>query len=465
MKTTAFAHKDGFGYGVRRLLGSRFYLFFVTLCIFIAHTLAAEIPIALFLMVPTLLGFLFAEDLRFLLPLLLGGVCIMSVAHSPYLPNESDYIFTVGMPYIWAIAGLFVIGLFIFMVRRRRAAAPFASLRLKWGHLAFFAAMVLSGLFQENAIKNLTYGIGVGASFLAVYLLFGLFHPKTKENAHHFLFTLLLVGLLVSAELLVLYFRTVTFENGLPVKSSVLIGWGTWTHIGALLGMCLPAPFYLARVSERGYTLYLLSGAVMTVALLFSASRASWLYGGVILILSILLLCLGGKHRRTSRTILLVAVLCGVIAVLLLLPKILAFLSAFVQFGAGDNGRFAIWGAALRAFREAPLFGRGFFNTDIVLDGFPPIMPYLYHNTPLQMLGSAGAFGLLLYLFHRVETVLLFLKRRRSTLSLFLLLVPAALILFSITDEHIFHVYPAFFYTIALSLAEGGYEEEPLLQK
>ena len=74
MKTTAFAHKDGFGYGVRRLLGSRFYLFFVTLCIFIAHTLAAEIPIALFLMVPTLLGFLFAEDLRFLIPLLLRSL-------------------------------------------------------------------------------------------------------------------------------------------------------------------------------------------------------------------------------------------------------------------------------------------------------------------------------------------------------------------------------------------------------
>lgn len=467
MKQNEFLKKDGFAYGVRRFLSGRLYLVLFLLCVFLGHALALEIPFLLFLMLPTLLGFLFCEDLRFLIPLLLGGVCIISVKNTPYIPSESDYLFTVGLPYLIAFVLLFVFGLAVFLVRRRRFAAPFSSLRLKWGFLGFFAAMVLSGLFQENALQNVVYGVGVGASFLAVYLLFGFFHPKTKENAHHFLFALLFVGLLVSFELLLLYFRTVEFENGMPVKSSVLIGWGTWTHIGAMLGMCLPAPFYFARTEKRGYPLYLLSGGIMTVALLFSASRASWLYGGVILALSLLLLCLGGVHRKASRIGICVLFALGVLGVILLLPKIMAFLSAFVQFGAGDNGRFEIYAAAIRAFRAAPIFGRGFFNTDIVLDGFPPIMPYLYHNTPLQMLGSAGAVGFLLYAYHRFETVRLLFAKRQSPLSLFLLLVPIALVLFSITDEHIFHVYPAFFYAIALSLAEGRYTdaEAPLFEK
>ena len=465
MKTIGFLRKDGIGVRIRRLLGSKLYLFLVTLCVFIGHTLALEIPAVLLLSVPTLLGFFFAEDLRFLLPLLLGGVCVISIAHTPYLPTQSDYLFTAGLPYIVALCVLFALGLAVFILRRRRFAAPLCSLRLRWGFLAFFAAMLFSGLGQENALQNLGYGIGVGASFFATYLLFGFFHPKTAANAHHFFFALLCVGLLVTAELLVLYFRSVTFEGGFPVKASVLIGWGTWTHIGAMLGMCLPAPFYLARVSGRGYSLYLLSGLCMTAALLFCASRAAWLYGGVILALSLLLLCLGGKHRRASRTIIAICSFCGFSAVIFSFPKIATFLSAFVEFGSGDNGRFAIWRAALRAFGTAPVFGRGFFNTDIVLEGFPPIMPYLYHNTPLQMLGSAGAVGFFLYLYHRFETVRLLWQRRRSALALFLFLVPISLVLFSITDEHIFHIYPAFFYAIALSLAEGHCEEEALMQK
>lgn len=464
MKNLSFPKKDGFGYGIRRFLSSRYYLVFVSLCIFVGHTLALEIPVALLLTLSTLLGFFLAEDLRFLLPLLLGGVCVISVAHTPYLPTESDYLFTVGLPYTIALCAIFTVGLTVFILRRRHFAAPLSSLPLRWGLLGFFAAMLWSGLGQENRLQNLGYGIGVGASFLAVYLLFGLFHPKTAENARHFLFTLLCVGLLVALELLVLYCRSVAFRDGVPVKTSLLIGWGTWTHIGAMLGMCLPAPFYLARASGRGYPLYLLSGAVMTAALLFSASRASWLYGGVILALSLLLLSLGGKHRRASRTLLAICFALGLVAVRLLFPKITAFLSAFVQFGAGDNGRFALWGEALRAFSAAPVFGRGFCNTDIVLEGFPAILPYLYHNTPLQMLASAGAVGLFLYAYHRLETLRLLWRKRHSALSLFLLLVAAAPVLFSITDEHIFHIYPAFFYAIALSLAEGSYQEEPLIQ-
>jgi hypothetical protein len=82
------------------------------------------------------------------------------------------------------------------------------------------------------------------------------------------------------------------------------------------------------------------------------------------------------------------------------------------------------------------------------------------------MLGSAGAVGLALYAYHRFETVRLLWKKRKSTLSLYLMLTPIALVLFSLTDEHIFHIYPSFFYAIALSFAEGIYpEEEPLLQK
>lgn len=466
MKTNRIFSREGFEPSIKSFLGSRWYPPFVMLLFFLSHVFAWEVPMVLLLAVPTILGFLFAEDLRFLVPVLTGCIGMISVKHTPYLPTESDYYVTgARIPLVIIGGSILAIAAAYFLWRMRTRAAALSQLRLRYGFIAFFAAMLLAGLFQENALKNVVYGLGVGASFFAIYLLFGLFHPKTKDNAEHFLYTVLCAGLLVTAELFLLYFQSVLSGEGFPQKSDILLGWGTWTQIGAMIALCLPAPFYFAREAGRSYPLYLFAGALMTVALLLSGSRASWLYGGVVLLFALTLLCLGGRNRKKSRIVLVAVFLACLVGLLVLLPKILAFLSAFVQFGVGDNGRFAIWGSALRSFLAAPVFGRGFFNTDIVLEGFPPIMPYLYHNTPLQMLGSAGIVGLLLYLFHRFETVRHAFYKRKSALSLFLLLIPFALVIFSLTDEHMFHIYPAFFYAAALSLSEGEFDEPPLIQK
>ncbi len=469
MKQSSFRKRDGFLYGARRFFGSRWYPPLVMLAFFLGHALAAEAYAAIFLATLTLFGFLIAEDLRFLIPILTGCVCILSREHTPYLPAQSNYYFTGWrLPLIIVGASVLLLGLLLFIVRNLRSAAHFSSMKLKWGFLAFFAALLLAGLFQERPLGNFLLGLGFGVSFLLIYLLFGFFHPKTRENAEHFLYTLVCVGLLVSAELLLLYMRHVEFDGWIPVKGTIVIGWGTWTHIGSLLAMCLPAPFYLAREAKGSYPLWLLAGGTMTVALLLSGSRASFLYGGVILLASFLLLALGGRNRRPSRILLGVLSVLGVIGVILLFPKLVTLLQSFVNFGGGDNGRFAIWRKAVDAFLAAPVFGRGFLNTSVTAEdigAFPVITPYFYHNTPLQMLASTGAVGILLYLFHRADTVRLFWMRRRSALSLSLLLVPAALLLTSFTDEHIFHFYPAFFYAIAFVLAEGRYDESPLVQK
>ncbi|MBQ9736620.1 MAG: O-antigen ligase family protein [Clostridia bacterium] len=456
--------RDGFACRTERFFGSRWYPPFIMLLIFLAHTMAWELPVLGVLVALVGLGAAVSHDLRFLLPPLLGGVCMISLAHTPYLPTESDYFFKAeSLAVLLSLGALLLCFLVIFLIRNAKGTSPFSSLRLKWGFLGFFAAMALSGLGQENALKNLLYGVGVGASFLLIYLLFGLYHPKTKQNAEHFLYTLTCIGLLVLAELLVVYLTVVEYDGWIPLKESVLVGWGTWTHAGAMAAICIGAPFYFARGARRPLP-YLFAGGAVTLALLLSASRAAWLYGLLVLAAALLLCCLGGKNRRALRITIAALILLAAVAVVLLLPKILAFLSVFIKLGVGDNGRFELWRKAIDAFLAAPVFGRGFFNSDVVLS-FPPIMPYLYHNTPLQMLGAAGGVGLLLYGLHRAGTLRLAWKRRHSPLSLFLLLTPLALVLTSLTDEHIFHIYPAFYYAVALSLAEGRYEDGPVLEK
>lgn len=440
-------------------LSSKLYILTVMLLIFLGNTLSLDVPCAVLLALFAICGFLFADDLRFLIPPLCGFICIIPLKHTPYLPTLSDYYTTGAIPYLIVIGMFFVVCALAFFVWRKRKCLRLPRTAVFWGLCAFGAALALNGVFYPaNNLKNLGYGIGIAASFLGIYLLFALFHPRTKENAEHFLLSLAALGLTATAELLVLYFTRVSFSGLIPDKNTVMIGWGTWTQIGALLTVTLPAILYFARDGKGAkWLLSMLGGGAIFLGVFLTISRGAWLYGGILLAVSLVYLCFSGENKKKTRILCLVLLGVGFFIGIFLFDTLSKALFAMMQVGFSDNGRFEIWRNALAAWKEAPLFGVGFFNSGLHLDGFPPIMPYLYHNTPLQMLGSCGIFGALCYLFHRVCTVRLALKRRRSPVCVFLLLSAAALILVSLTDEHIFHVYPAFWYVIALYLAEGEY--------
>ncbi len=446
--------------GLKSFLESKPYIFTVMLLIFLGNALSLDVPCAILLAVMAVSGFLLCDDLRFLIPPLCGFICIIPVSHTPYIPTESDFYTTGALPYIIAIGSVLLIASLVFFIWRRRKEARLPSLRssLLCGFILFALALIANGLFEpENKLRGLGYGFVLALSFLGIYLLFSLFHPRTRENAEHFLLSIAALGIAVTAELLVLYATRVSFDGFIPVKNTIMIGWGTWTQIGALLTVSLPCALSFAR-KRKSWLVAMASGALIFLGIFLTASRGAWLYGALLLLLSLLYLCFVGETKRRTRILCLVLLGVGLLFGVLFFDKLLSYLLAFMQVGFSDNGRFAIWQSAWEAFLAAPLFGIGFLNAGLVLGGFPEIMPYLYHNTILQMLGSCGVYGLIFYLFHRAQTLRLAWKRRRSPISVFLLLSAAALLLVSLTDEHLFHIYPAFAYTIALCLAEGEYE-------
>ena len=65
------------------------------------------------------------------------------------------------------------------------------------------------------------------------------------------------------------------------------------------------------------------------------------------------------------------------------------------------------------------------------------------------MMASCGTVGLVAYLWHRVETIRLVIKKR-SKYALFIGLSIAALVLCSLLDNHLFNLYPTFMYTVLL---------------
>ena len=128
--------------------------------------------------------------------------------------------------------------------------------------------------------------------------------------------------------------------------------------------------------------------------------------------------------------------------------------------GWSDSGRFKLWSNTLAIFAEYPIFGGGFFSIPFTSyvhpEGAYRFMPGFAHNTIVELLGAGGLFLLLTYLVYRGATIWR-LVRRITWQRIFLGLVILSLLGTSLLDNHLFNIYPAFFYAAALVLGEQDY--------
>lgn len=428
----------------------------VAAIIFLAHTFALEPFGIAAVMLLVLLACFICTDCRFLLPPLAGLFCIISPAHSPAFAPVSDFFFSGIMPiFLIGCSVLLVLGLVLFAVRQRHKFQQFSFDSQMPGLIAFAIGILCNGFFTNGyTVNNLVYALLLCLSIPLLYFFMAVFLPRTVEVRDYFFFTLLCTGLLVVAELAVLYATKVQFDGLIPIKDSITIGWGRWTNIAAFLAMLLPSAFYFAHSHPKG-PWFLIPGGLIYLGLIFSGSRGGLLYGTLILLLCLALLFFTGKNKKRNRMAILGICLLMLIAIGFLMPKIIAFLGLYINYGLSDNGRFALWREAFVCFTQAPIFGKGFFGTGILLEyeAFQ-LFPHTCHNTFLHLMATGGIACLAAYLYHRALTIRLAIQKRKSPGALFLLLCIAALLLCSLTDEHLFHFYPGFLYAVALHLAQ-----------
>ena len=119
-----------------------------------------------------------------------------------------------------------------------------------------------------------------------------------------------------------------------------------------------------------------------------------------------------------------------------------------------------IYPEGIRTFLKYPIFGEGFYpSTDLIyewanLDQFKSFMPARWHNTVIQMLASCGIVGMGCYSFHRIQTIRVFWKQRK-TAALYIGISVLSLLLMSLLDCHFFNFGPPMFYAMALAFAEN----------
>lgn len=437
---------------VRAFYRGRLYPVLVAVLILCGNVSGLDVPFAAAAILLVLPGFFIARDLEFTLPQFM--MITLTITGRYYDPATSDYGYSRFGETRWLVievVGIVSIlaGLAYFIWRNWKIRNRMAEKTLPVSVAILCAAMFCNGAFHTPYYAmNFWY---VGTFFLATAFLgflFVEFRRLDPGSTDRFLYCVMVTGLLVLAELIAAYFTTVQFVDGKVVKETVVVGWGVWTNVGGMLAFLMPACFRFAYDRRHGW-IYFLLGLAMFAGTLMSQSRGALLVGGVILLICLAMLCTGGPNRRQNRILTAGVLAVGIVGAIVLVARSSGLIRNFLETGMNDNGRFDLWKAGLEHFRQAPIFGSGFYDS-FVNEWNVVVYPYLYHNTLVQMLGACGLVGFAAYLWHRIVTVRLAWKHRHSVQTRFLAVCVLGLLLFSLIDVLLFKTYPTIIYTLMI---------------
>ena len=383
----------------------------------------------------------------------------LSLKHTP--SSGSEYFTNPGMYALIGVLAVLLVAAFVW----RLAAYPapgksfFASKTRFGGGLLFLAAaLVLNGAFyRDSAIfKNLLLGVILALSFVLVYIYLYNTTAYRRDNATFLAYLFFLAGLIVTIQILVILASGKAFlPDGSIDKNMMSLGWGAPNTVGGMLAIFISASMFLAYRVRGGFLFYLIS-IMQFICVCCTQSRGAILVSGIILVVGAILLSVIASRNRFS-------ILCSNIGLILAIvfSKICfsdvfdGIFSFIIDRGFSDSARFDIWSYGIENFLKSPAFGVGFYAPLRINDpdftyGFNTwLFPDMYHNMAIQIIASCGLFGIFALVCHFVQ-VLLAAGERPNSERLFYLAIVLLIVGTSMLENHIFHIFPALLYSMAL---------------
>ncbi len=406
------------------------------------------------------LGLWLSDSPRPFLTLAFFFVFQVPLLHSPSFPYYSTYYFDTGkIVIIGILAVALVLSLIVYSVRTRM----FSTVR-KTGSPLFVPLLLLGAVFLLNGVGSSEYIlenviIGVVQLLVWVYFYFFLLAGFQKEK-HDSLLNYLLECVFIQAwiilsEILLLFVENpAAMTDGVIDRSVFNFGWGTCNACGVCLTVLIPLCFYCFLQGK--YRLFSLFTAVLCyLGSILTLSRNALLFG-TLAVIGCFIVSISKKyknHRKFFKIFTVIDILIVVALLIFFREPIHDLFVCILERGTESNGRIEIWRSAITSFTESPVFGKGFFGVQPELMAYVDFFPNFVHNTPLQFLGSAGAVGLLIYLFYRYRTARVLLQRK-TLLRLCMTISICVFLGESLLDVFPFMIYPTFLYSALLAYAE-----------
>lgn len=443
----------------------------------LAHALSLEFEFYLFVIVYAIYVALFANDLSPLMPLFVFCYIVPSQSNNPGKSESSIFYGTSGLILLLAVS----VGVFLVFVRiakdksmgfdrlftKKRALLP--------GMLALGAAYLISGItaahYSDFALKNLFFAF---IQFAAIFLLYFVFTATVNYNKFNMSYLASIgvcTGLIIALELFVLYSSSNVIVNGVIMRDKLYTGWGIYNNLGVMAVMAIPFAFYFVARAKVATPWIITSLALLATAIL-TCSRGAIVFGIPIFIVCVIIVSLRGQSKTEIRIAYLISLVATAILCILLWDKITTIFASVPSFISGigrktlisEETRINLYKNGLDVFSSNPIFGETFYPVTYEIydfsdiDAFSSFFPPRWHNTVVQILASCGIVGMIAYLFHRVSTVVLFIKKRNRATT-FIALSVLALLLMSLVDCHFFNVGPVLFYSTMLAVLECSKNE------
>ena len=405
------------------------------------------------------------RDLLPIMPLAICSYIAPSRSSNPGLSNDSLFSFSNGGLYMIILAVVLIAGLVYRMIRDPelgRSAFWKCKRVLLPGMLMLGIGYLLSGLGSDQLVaigpKNLLFSFIQAASIIVFYVLLTGLVKWDKAPAGYLAWTGMCVGYVLLAELVFIYFGYGVIQNGIIERTLIYSGWGHYNNIGALLAMMIPFPFFLTGKGKHTGQFYI-SGLLFLAGVLFTCSRGSMIVGVVTYLASYTISLLHSRRARANIVIHVFTALVILVIFILYHDDLLRLFRELLGHGFNPGNRDEDYVAGWQQFLNDPIFGATFYPVDETVYSwstsaeFVAFFPPRWHNTFLQMLASCGVVGLAAYLFHRVQTLWLFLHHF-SGKKMFAFVSMLTLLATSMVDCHFFNVGPVLFYSTMLAFVE-----------
>lgn len=405
---------------------------------------------------------IFCRDILPIVPMALMAYFSPSVLNNPGVNPDSIFYPEQSLGYIVALLCVILLALAYALFFRTGVKRFFLTKRsLLVGFLILGVAFLLGGVGQEEyVIENLRYGLMLFASVFFLYYIFTAMLDWDKVPKQYLAWAGTCGGLVVAIELLSVYFtNNVISSNGTIIRDYIYLGWGIHNNIGCALIMFMPFAFYLATVRKYGFV-YNIIGNFLYLAVIFSTSRNAMLMGAIVYVFCAVVVLVSKKNRMQNLAVYIAALLVLVFFVFVFWDIIEDLFKTILELGISDNGREHGYKRAWEWFQSSVFIGKGFYVCDTYEFSKVEAMTFIpprWHNTVLQLLASCGVIGLEAYLFHRVQTLVLFFKKMTISKA-FIGISVLALLLSSLLDCHFFNLGPGLLYSAFLAFAERDEE-------
>lgn len=416
----------------------------------------------------------FCYDFVPIMPLFTLCYVIVSKENNPGIYSQG--IFSgESANYILSLAGLVIVALCLrvsfdksigwkVFIKKKRVLLP--------GIVVLGLSYLLSGIrsshYLECVKQNLIFAFIQVAALSLLYVVFSATVKWERFDVDYFATIGLMTGIVVVFELIWIYISQDVIVHGTIVRSRIWTGWGVYNNIGAMIALAIPFAFYFA-CKKRNSGMYLLLAMALMGGVIFSCSRGSIVCAVISFLISFIYTFIHAEHKKNFRVF--SGVLCAILVVggimyidslkeiFKRVPDILDMVDGEILLN--DSGRTGIYVEGWKAFLNNPIFGQSFYSIDYKppdfseLEAFSSFFPARWHNTIIQMMASCGSVGLLAYLFHRYQTIRLFMKKR-TTINSYIGIYILTLLCLSMVDCHFFNVGPTLFYSMALAVMEYG---------